>query len=475
MYYSQPATTDPGSHAYKLILSAFGLLVLLTMLSAQGICLGQSLPDLVVSTEDWSRRDVTIAPALPRQSEPCRINVRVHNKGVVPAQNVRLKLVVEQPSVPDPWTAERRVDLVPGQSSIVEMIQFKPGHNGIHKVSVTVDPEDAVRETDETNNTATQAFPVVRRNLFIFNHAGERKKLMKLRNQTHITCDGNTAAEERAYWTRCGLSLLLHLGGTPTPRGIATIEQRVAYWAESGQDVAINELMNHRKGKEDLLMAQAVKAFKEKYPHIWLALWCSPAPLEAYQQGVRYADAVVPEVYLRHEGQYKDIDWYLAADRKGGYADRSFISLAIDSRQGKDRDGRKCPRWSSDRAEIERQIRSLRTARPDMMGVALYANYAEEDLIAEADDLIGRYWVMPVLTLEPASGSGTLTLRNIGAMDARNVVLVGKGASGDWQKKISVLEAGTSLDLPVRGDVRTVRIEPAPALTLLNDKLTLAD
>ena len=199
------------------------------------------------------------------------------------------------------------------------------------------------------------------------------------------------------------------------------------------------------------------------------ALWYAPSPFKSYHQGLGYADAVLPEVYLRHEGQYKDTDWYLADHRKGGFADRTFIALAMDSRQGKDEDGRKCPRWSSDRAETERQIRSLRTARPEMMGVALYGNFAEEDLIAEADDLFYRYWIMPVLTLELARHSGAVTLRNIGAMDARDVVVVGKGGSRDWVKKLLVVEAGESLnlDLSVGDGVRTVRIEPAPALTLL--------
>ena len=473
MYYTRPTTMAPGAPTLKSILSTCGLFVLLTVLSAQGICLGQSFPDLAISTEDWSRSDVTIAPALARQSEPCRIHLRVHNNGKAEAQNVRLKLVVEQPSIPDPWSAELRLDSVPGQSSIVDTIQFKPKHNGIHKVTVTVDPENAVRETDKTNNTATLAFPVVRREVFIFYHGDTSRMLMKMRYQTHIT---RGTGEERAYWIRRGVKLLLQRMGTPTRSSVATVEQRVAYWAETGQDLVIDELLNRKsEGEEGVLMARAFKAFKEKYPHIWLAVWCAPAPIKSYHQGLRYVDAVLPEVYLRHEGQYKNTDWHLAAHRKGGFADRTFITLAMDSRQGVDEDGRKCPRWSSDRAETERQIRSLRTARPQMMGVCLYGNFAKEDLFAEADDLFYRYWIMPVVTLEPASGSGTVTLRNIGAMDSRDVVLVGKGASGDWVKKISVLEAGTSLDLPVRGDVRTVRIEPSPAVTLLHDKLTLAD
>ena len=457
----------------KTTLFDIRLFVFLTAFSACGMCLGQPLPDLVVSTSDWSQSDVTIAPALAWQSEPCRINVRVRNMGAADAQGVRLKLVVQQPSVPEPWTAELRLDLVPGQSSMVDTIHFEPRDNGIHKVSVAVDPEDAVRETDETNNTATLAFPVVRRNVFILYHGNTRVPMMKMRYQTHLTHDGRDASD-RAYWTRRGVNLLLHRMGTPTRSDIATVEQRVAYWAETGQDVIIDELLN-RKGEEGVLMAQAIRAFKQKYPHIWLAVWCAPAPLESYHQGLRYADAVLPEVYLRHEGQYKGSDWHMAVHSKGGFADRTFITLAVDSRRGKDEDGRKTPRWASDRAELERQVRSLRAARPEMMGVALYANFAGADLIAEADDLFWRYWIMPVLTLEPTLDARTVTVRNIGAMDARDVVVIGQGGNQDWTTKLPILEAGKNLDLPVRGDVRTVRVEPASALTLLNDILTRAD
>ena len=122
----------------------------------------------------------------------------------------------------------------------------------------------------------------------------------------------------------------------------------------------------------------------------------------------------------------------MAADRHAGFADRAFITLAIDSRKVQDNDGRVTLRWSSDRAEIERQIRSLRTARPEMMGAALYGNYAEENLIAEADDLSRRYWIMPVLTLRQKADSQIVTLHNIGAIDARDVVVVGDGGSGNW-------------------------------------------
>ena len=484
MYPTQPATAAVRSHTFKSIFFGIRLFAFLAVLSARGICLGQALPDLAVSAKDWGRSDVTIAPALARQSDPCRIYVRVHNNGEAEAQNVRVKLAVQQPSVPEPWTAEFWLDAVPGQSSIVEMIQFKPNHNGIHEVAVTVDPEDALRETDEANNTATLTFPVVRREVFIYYHGGDnRLKLMKMRYYTHTTFSaqpimeqaGWPASKERAYWTRRGVKLLLHRAGTPSRSSVATVEQRVAYWAETGQDLIIDELLN-RPGEEGVLMARACKEFKQKYPHIWLAIWCSPAPNESFHQGLRHADAVLPEVYLRHEGQYKDTDWYLAENRKGGFADRAFIALAMDSRQGVDEDGRKCPRWSSDRSETERQIRSLRTARPEMMGVGLYGNFAEEDLIAEADDLFYRYWVMPVLTLEPGPEAGAVRLRNIGAMDARDVVVVGKGGSRDWVNKVPVLQSGDilNLDLPVGGG-GTVRIEPAPALTLLHGELRVDD
>ena len=83
-------------------------------------------------------------------------------------------------------------------------------------------------------------------------------------------------------------------------------------------------------------------------------------------------------MYLRHEGEYRDSDGHLAADRRAGFADRAFITLAIATRKGKDNSGRVTSRWSSDGAEIERQIRSLRTALPEMMGVALYGNHADE-------------------------------------------------------------------------------------------------
>ena len=81
----------------------------------------------------------------------------------------------------------------------------------------------------------------------------------------------------------CALSgiRLLHRMGTPSRSNLASVEERVAYWAESGEDLIVNELINGY-GEESVLMARAIKAFKEQYPHIWLAIWCSPSPLESY-------------------------------------------------------------------------------------------------------------------------------------------------------------------------------------------------
>lgn len=443
-----------------------------TVLFAQAVCLGQPMADLSISTENWSQSDVTIAPVLPQQSEACRIHLRVHNHGPADARNVVLRLVVEPPSASDPWISELRLKSVPAQASIVDVVQFRPDTNGLHKVIVTIDPEDAVPETNDDNNTAALTFPVVRRNVLILYHANSNEPLMRMRYQTHVTYGGGR--DERTYWTRRGVRPLLHRMGTPSRSNLASVEERVAYWAESGEDLIVDELINGN-GEESVLMARAFQAFKEQYPHIWLAVWCSPSPLESYHKGLRYADAVLPEVYLRHEDEYRGSDWHLAADRHAGFADRAFITLAIDSRKGKDNDGRVTPRWSSDRAEIERQIRSLRTARPEMMGAALYGNFAEENLIAEADDLFRRYWIMPVLTLRQKADSKIVTLHNIGAIDARDVVVVGDGGSGNWRNTLPVLEAGTSWELTVPDGVQHVDIEPSATVTLLNGSHTVID
>ena len=180
-------------------------------------------------------------------------------------------------------------------------------------------------------------------------------------------------------------------------------------------------------------------------------------------------------MYLRHEGEYRDSDGHLAADRRAGFADRAFITLAIDSRKGKDNSGRVTSRWSSDGAEIERQIRSLRTALPEMMGVALYGNHADEHLIAEADDLFRRYWIMSVLTLQQKPDSKTVTLHNIGAIDARDLVVVGEGGSGNWRNTLPVLDAGTRRELSVPDGVQHVDIESSAAVTLLNGSHTVID
>ena len=395
MSSTRSATSLVRSRAVKSLLLDVSLLVVLT---AQGMCLAQELPDLAVSTAEWSDSDVTVAPALPQQSEPCRIYVRVHNRGAE-AKDVRVDVAVRGPLAADPWRAEMRFGSIPAQSSAVDLTQFTPGDNGMYEVSVTVDREAAVTEADETNNAATLELPVVRRPVFILYHVGDRGALRPLRYQTHLTFGGRDA-NERAYWTRRGVDLLLHRTGSPTRSNVATVEQRVAYWAETGQDVIVDELLN-RPGEEGVLMARAFRAFKEQYPHIRLAVWASPTPFATYYQGLRYADAVLPEVYLRDESAYRDTDWHLAAHRRAGFADRTYIALAVDSRRGTDPDGRQCPRWASDAAEVERQVRSLRAARPEMMGVALYANYAEPPLIAEADalarqDLRRKYGVDPL-------------------------------------------------------------------------------
>jgi len=357
--------------------------------------------------------------------------------------------------------------------------EFTASQTGVHKAVVVIDPGNDIAEEAEDNNTASISFPVIRGELFILYHRARwRYQFMSARYMTNLTWDssstmeqeGWSAVKERRYWRRRGVKLIRQVSVSPGEN--TSLEDRVSYFElRAGQSTEqmggkyhprqfVDELGNWgdpgwggAEGAErGQRCADSFIAFKERNPEAWMGIATSGLPRKQYSEALRKVDCVLPERCLLDKSQYGDGDWGFSEMTERGYADHVIMFLAIDARKnGSETKGRPAPRWAPDAAEIENQIRSLRTAWPSMKGIAYYMTYAgppyplehpEEDMILVADNLVYQYYVMPVLTLTYSPDRKSIHINNIGAMDTRNVEVVVRRDGSTQETVVPLITAG---------------------------------
>ena len=90
----------------------------------------------------------------------------------------------------------------------------------------------------------------------------------------------------------------------------------------------------------------------------------------------------------------------------------------------------------------------------------------------DADKVVYRYFVMPVLTLERSADGKTVRLCNIGGMDARDVHVLLAREKATQDKLIPIVKAGHHAAITVE-DTQAIRIRHDDAYTILNGNLRL--
>jgi flagellar hook assembly protein FlgD/fibronectin type 3 domain-containing protein len=110
-----------------------------------------SLPDFSVAAGS-----IQFTPAVPKEGDPVSVSVTVANAGDQERENVTVQLLEAGTVI-----GTRVVPLFEGNSLKTFSFDYGAvGTNGLHEVTVSVDPDNAIAEGSESNNLATRTFNV---------------------------------------------------------------------------------------------------------------------------------------------------------------------------------------------------------------------------------------------------------------------------------------------------------------------------
>ncbi|MBI5075032.1 MAG: PD40 domain-containing protein [Nitrospirae bacterium] len=117
-----------------------------------------SLPDLAISTNS-----IKFNPAAPKDGDIVAIVVTVKNLGMQSASNVSVKAVDG-----DTVIGTKTISVIAGNAQGIVLFSYDTaGKSGAHQITVAVDPDNAIVEQSDDNNSATRTFGVQNANLWL--------------------------------------------------------------------------------------------------------------------------------------------------------------------------------------------------------------------------------------------------------------------------------------------------------------------
>ena len=126
-------------------------------------------PDLAVDAAG-----IESLPELPRMGSEAYLRVRLRNVGQADASDVTVAVRVLRPDGGAPVETSRRVALLAAGDSAWVSMPWAPLVVGRHEVRVEIDPEHAIGETSEDDNTASRPVFVVEGDLLVASIASDR-------------------------------------------------------------------------------------------------------------------------------------------------------------------------------------------------------------------------------------------------------------------------------------------------------------
>lgn len=232
--------------------------------------------------------------------------------------------------------------------------------------------------------------------------------------------------EDTQWWLRRGAIPAHWKGGVCYKQW--PVERFVESWG-SHDWIAIDEIGGPSEVTDKFI--EAWKRLRDDKPHQWIGVWY----MGAHHYWAEVADLVdlfLPEIYLNYRGNHLgQFDSYLKVAREAGVIDQVIPALGINQRES----DRGLITVSPTRQDVLRQFRYLKRTAPELNGIGFFTAYSAAPGVAEyADELCGKYYVEPVVTIErPArpieirrEGDGVRALarvRNVGGMDAQDVTL----------------------------------------------------
>ena len=417
--------------------SAIWLLGLsLAFLKGEAI-MAENLPDLVLSAADIATSDITLSKAIPVEKEEVSLRARVRNIGEGKAENVSVHFSVHKKGGENVPAGKELISSIPGKGEAETQIKYSFLQNGLYFITVEVDPENKIKESDKTNNKASYEVPVVVNKIYLFEYG--------IKNLRYVNIvRGGGKDEERRYWENRGAIYCQWTGCKPKEK---SEEELVEYWASSLKKgynaIRIDEIgfyeraFDDEEGPESVMLKalRALKMLKKQYPELFVAVHTcgslNPPEANAYRIG---ADLVLCEAYLNYfQGRpggfeshqaYRYYDHRIEVARRMDILKKTIMQISLDERF-----------LPITKEDVEESIRYIRRKAPEMPGIAFFGKCP--DLLYEAaDQLCFKYFILPVITLweeditfsnyHPRAGEDVdifVTIHNIGGMDAKDVTV----------------------------------------------------
>ena len=180
-HLAQLAPTDPNYSPYQEVFSARV----------------PNLPDLTVT-------NITFTNNKAREGDKVSVTGRVANIGYRTARNIGVRFTVDGAAQ---GSDQVIASLAPGAFADVSITIATQGHPGTHTAVVTADPTNAIRESDETNNSGTATFFV----------QGNKVK------NSSFEQTSTTAPSQPASWTPSGGNAIWDTTGQHATDGLAAV------------------------------------------------------------------------------------------------------------------------------------------------------------------------------------------------------------------------------------------------------------
>ena len=363
----------------------------------------ESLPDLVMSTEDIADSDIFLSKTLPTQGDEILVKARIHNKGERSALGVEVCFYQQNREGDTTLIGEKHlIDEITTNSYITLTQLWIAPQNDFYKITVVMDPDHKLKEKDESNNKACFNVPVVARELFFhYWSCPESTRYVTIRKVEY---------NEMAYWKERGVLPVRWMWGVQWPD--ATEEKYVKLWSTFAQKqgysgIAIDEF-GALDGPKNHWMNSAIVKAKKNSPDLFISAWItglSEGAARAFETG---ADLVLVECYIASYLNYQKFDKTWAMAKKMGIADKTLFTLGFKN-------------WVTTEQEVVRQIRHIKKTAPEMPGLSFYQS-GPEHLHKAADQAVYDYFIKPVIWVNDLS-SDKATIKNVGGIDAEDITM----------------------------------------------------
>ena len=370
---------------------------------------------------------IAVRPAVPDIGRKCELAVRI--SGADPARPCSVTAEIDGKKLGS-------AELKPGENLAV--FSFQPETSGWKTARASV------RQAQRQDATAEFRFPVTSRRLHFpwFGWNDNEGKVEKCRFPTMVLARN---PKEIAYWKHRGVMAGIWKDGR---RKGKTLEEISAYWpmkTEGFDAIMIDEIGGYESEQvKKIPSVQGLARYlMEKNDDLFVALWV-PGVLRDSLAGIaknvyrkKGVDLLMLETYINYlepelrtyyptEALRQRIDMA----RKQDVLSHAIITIGILGNE-------KIRPLSQE--DLEDQVRQIKRLAPEMPGLSVYGSTKKmenRDLLFFADQLCGKYYVSPVLTLlaeavqmsDPSPmQNGKVRIRgtvmNVGGMDSGPVTV----------------------------------------------------